>query len=273
MRQITTCISHLNIKAIIGLFLLTISACTKEVEPGPINQAACLIIKTEYPQTGAYTTIQYDEKNRLISYFTYRPKNDFFDEQHITCTVKRNQANQIIKVIEEYGNGIVFNRDFEYDSKGRWSKTTSSNISSGYVDAIRTAEYDAENRITKVIKTAPDGSTSEITTYQYTNGNMTKATYASANHENTILYEHDLEKEVINPNLEFFQIASYSWGGPSGSKNRVTKAIPVGSTVQQYDYLSEYNDRGYPTKQMTTAVSSDGTSTISNIIINTYQCQ
>jgi hypothetical protein len=273
MRQITTCISHLSLKAIIGLCLLTITACKKEVEPQPINQAACLITKSEDQLTGAFTTLQYDEKNRLISYFTHRPKNDFFDEQNITCTVERNQANQITKVLEEYDNGQSYNFAFEYDSKGRWSKTTASYPSSGLVDLIRIPEYDAENRISKVTKTKPDGSTSEITTYQYTDGNMTKVTYASTNYENTILYEHDLTRKQLTLDQDINRIYRYASGGNSGSKNIVTKSIPVGSVNKHYEYLNEYNDKGYPTKHTARAISSDGTSTIIDVRMTTYQCQ
>ncbi|WP_146153642.1 hypothetical protein [Adhaeribacter arboris] len=230
--------------------------------------------------TTQYTLYQYGYQNRVL-----QAKGYYKGKEKSTITYEYNNLGQLITVdvrernfdfAQEYNGGYHQVYTFEYNSQGQVAKYVTSDLQNNNPGPIfeTICTYDSEGNRIKTTTTVLATALTAVSYFTYENGNCVKAIINEGQEsERTNLYEFDLTKEN---KLQAFEQASNLSNllGPTANKNMLlleTRSYKVyTATSGTFEFFQEYNDQGYPTKQIFTRTSSYGQGTTSRLF--EYDC-
>jgi hypothetical protein len=258
--------------------LLTFSACNKDDDTPSVAAPACKLVKF-VSNAEDYSTVEYNAQDKLIKISDYNGGE--LDEYIV---LEYNSQGQVAKTVG-YENGVLdWYTTFEYNAKGQISKATDFD-SDNTSDYFTTYEYDANgNRTKSTSKEMQDGVTKTFTTlFEYSNGNLVKETEnAGSTEQEVTTHEYYTDKEDKLRAFKEMAVGGFEEVGATPSKNLVKKSVRSSSGdsyTQTYtsSYVYEFNEKGFPVKEIASNVSSytsgATTSTSSDTYSSSYEYQ
>lgn len=227
-----------------------------------------------------YTLYQYDKQGKPL-----QSTNFFEGKEKAVLTYEYNPQGRLIKLTikDKYQRETMDVTDvftFEYNAQGQVTKYTKARPipQEGYYSEapyVATCEYDAEGNRTKKTITFSNGAPPQVTIFTYQNGNCIKSvSKAGSTFERIFKYEYYLDQENKTRPFDQTSVLAYQ-PGPMGNKNMLKKAITtdkenpeyINSTIQ---YTYEYNEKGFPTKNIIAYTSQHYSFTTTNSL--EYEC-
>lgn len=196
---------------------------------------------------GQYSLPEYDNNGRLIKLTGYQTDG----EVDSYLTYEYNQAGQLVKITNHHADGsIASTGTHEYDSNGDRVKTTFTG-----------KQWDNE----------PAAST---ITYEYAGGNLVRSTNNGGPWLDVITeYEYYLDRE--NKLTAFEETVLGELPNRNLLKKRTHTYPPVDgvtyTSASQYTY--EYNDKGFPTKVISTSRDNQSSKVYTYETLYEYQCR
>ena len=258
------------------LLLITILfACNEEdsAKPDKILDP-CLITRIE-DKGGSYSTYQYDNNNRLSSYFVkVVSDHPLTIASERNYTIERDSENRISKIIAgSKGGNHVDITTVDYDAQGRWVKSTygstpDANTPPEFVSTTN-VEYNKDGLITKTTTFRSNGTFFYSLALEYEQKNLTRSVFELPDASTKWIqrYEYYLDKEAKPTEVDLVNLYTARGSVPAGaspSKNLLKRRTSDDGAVIADELTYEFNEFGYPTK-----IINEITHDVSNI---SYLC-
>jgi hypothetical protein len=230
--------------------LLVFTACNKGKEVPPQAQApACLLTRIDYGSAG-YELREFDANKRLKSIVTHLGG----EVSRATYTWDGASASYSVETDREPndhpGVRIIPSRGtIQLDAADKWVSTTTTGKDGSNVYSNQTSfEYTKEGSLSKLTTTSTyyGTTTRTVTTFEYSQGNLTKAITSTGGSTKITTFEYYLDKVAYPTNpVGLFGLITGLWPPSRNMLKKTTESYSnsVGS-ITRYSY--RYNEQGLP---------------------------
>jgi hypothetical protein len=263
---------YLNVLPLVAF--LTFSGCNREKDVAP-NTPACKPVKqtihsVDGTEPDTHIAVEYNAQEKLsrVSVQTEGLTGQY-------SLLEYGPTGHLVKLTAYYSDGQVSNYQvYEYNQAGRLVKVTYHDAD-GTVSNTFTLEYDSNGNRVKTVSQSNASGTEQAssTTYEYAGGNVVRSTDTGGLFGGMVTeYEYYLDREN---KLSTYEEIVYGEVSSRNLLKKRTRTFP--KSIEGFMYTSEftyeYNDKGFPTKVISTSKNNQMPGIHTTEALYEYQCR